>query len=46
MYNNDDIKKAPTDSDIFSYFVYSLSRESIKINLFFIAISSIFLFVF
>ena len=44
MYNNDDIKTAPTDSDIFSYFVYSLSRECIKVNVFFIAISSVLLF--
>ena len=46
MHNNNDIKRLPTESDIFSDFVYSLSRECIKINLFFIAVSSIFLVAF
>ena len=40
MNYHDDIKKTTSESDIFSYFVYSLSRECIKIDLFFIVVLS------
>lgn len=40
-----DSAKAPSESDVFAYLVYSVSRECIKINVFLIAILCISTFV-